>query len=140
MTRVTAMLSGSDSRTVVPTSLTEVMATLPPAFCTPFTTTSMPTPRPDRSETCVTVEKPGSEHQVHRLLVGQARRPLVVDDALGQRGSLDHFRIDAAPVVDHLDDDLVAFLERPQQDGGSRRLADVVAVFRQLRCHDRWHS
>jgi hypothetical protein len=72
MMRETAMLNGKVSSTVVPAPLRLVNATRPPDFSTPLRTTSMPTPRPERSDTALAVEKPGANTSITASSSGSA--------------------------------------------------------------------
>ena len=72
------------------------------------------------------------EHELDDLLVGELTRLLVGDQPLLARLAPHRRRIDPAPVVAHLDHDLLALMERSHGDLGLLGLAGGPAGLRRL--------
>ena len=97
-----ARVSGRRSVTLVPAPGLLETSMVPRRLSTRCRTTSMPTPRPETSVTCLAVEKPGSKMQSEDLGLGQlsvARR----HQALLDGAARDRLGIDAAAVVGDAD-------------------------------------
>ncbi len=79
-----ASVRGSRSSTVVPTPTWVSSSTWPPSFSVLERTTSMPTPRPEMSETVSAVEKPGANTRltISRSVISLAWASLTIPLAM----------------------------------------------------------
>ena len=72
------------------------------------------------------------ENEVDRFLIRKPRGLILCNHALGQSGGLDLDWIDAAPVIGHLDNDLVGLLISPEQDVRVTGFANGDALLRRF--------
>ena len=127
-----AVVSGREIVTVVPAPGVERTRRLPFISSTARFTASMPTPRPEMSETTRAVLKPGrkmKERICSALALGASS---LADEALLQRLSQDCVAVQPAAVVGDLDADVVPVLVGAQADRPRLRLARRAAVRRRL--------
>jgi len=91
-------------------------------------TTSIPTPRPETSETCAANEKTGQEHEIEALTLVHRIGLLVGYEPLFDRLRAQPLRVHPPPVVGDEDDDVVAFLTSLEPHDRLFRLAGRDAV------------
>ena len=122
----TASVSGSEIEKVVPLPGVVVIVIRPPSEAIAVLTTSMPTPRPDRSETSAAVEKPG--RKISLSISPSVSCCVLGDEALLDGLGADALAVDAGAVVGDLDDHAARAVAGGQVDRALGRLAGGDAL------------
>ena len=125
-----ASVSGSRSVTVDPKPGWLAISMLPRKASTLRRTTSMPTPRPETSETACAVEKPGSRTKAK--ISDSLSRASAADQPLLHRTRPHRLAVNALAVVGNADQNLRPGMARRKMNRARRWLARGPAHFRQL--------
>jgi hypothetical protein len=110
--------------------LPSVLSTMtePLSFSTAVRTTSMPTPRPERSVTTVAVDRPAAKIRLTASRSSDTLESRFVDQPFLISLALDYRRINALAVVDDLDDHAVSFLRGADRERTGLRLAALARL------------